>query len=292
VRHQLATTNSRPPHLIHALEALAQRSEHQQAADVLLEELSGITVLVAKRFTNDRTADGILEAFYLTVGCVSLGISQATLPESDEAKLNFLLSHGAEHVFQMGFRHLKALSAMPYTTFVTDFDGDAYVQQRNLKALFSEICRANPSEAWSGDDTYRRQLQDRQYNQQVVDCAKWLRKNHFAGPVKDSDLDAHAVIAIAIIFAMLNDGRIVARTGQKEIESLIRRARETPPDVDAGWDALLLKSPPEYHYVLRVHMTQFHDTIIKKILSKTKAKTVLTEIQDCYASTEVDIDYS
>ncbi len=128
--------------------------------------------------------------------------------------------------------------------------------------------------------------------QQIVEFAKWLRRNHFAGPVKDSDLDAHAVIAIAIIFAILNDGRIVARTGQKEIESLIRRARETKLDINVGWYNLLKNTPTEYQPILLERIKNIQDTIIKKILSKAKVNAVVTEIQDYYASTEVDIDYA
>src|ERR1035438_704839 len=148
---QLANITTRPPHLVQALEALAQRAEHQEVAQNLIQELSGITVLVAKKFTNDRTADGLLEAFYLTVGCISLGISQANIPESKEAKLSFLLHHGAEYVFQMGFRHIKELSGLPYDAFVSDFDNDPFVLQRNVKALFSEICRADPNSILAGD---------------------------------------------------------------------------------------------------------------------------------------------
>lgn len=60
-----------------ALEALAQRVDHQEAVQALIQKLSGIIVLVARKFANDRTADGLLEALYLTVGCISLEISQA-----------------------------------------------------------------------------------------------------------------------------------------------------------------------------------------------------------------------
>ena len=288
---QIASTSSRNPQLIEALVALSQRPDYQENGSILLEELSGITVLVAKKFTNDRTADGLLEAHYLTVGCISLGISQAAIPDIPEAKLGFLLREGAEYVFQSGYRHIKALSSLPYATFVSDFDKDPYVQQRNLKALFSEICRTSPNSSWAGDELYNRQLQERKNTQQIVECAKWLRRNHFTGPVKDADLDAHAVIAIAIIFAILNDGRIIARTGQKEIESLIKRARESQPDIEAGWKALLKVIPAEYQTIVRERMDNFRNTIIKKILSKAKVNVVITEIQDYYASTEVDIDY-
>jgi len=288
---QLAHITTRPPHLVQALEALAQRADHQEAAQTLIHELSGITVLVAKKFTNDRTADGLLDAFHLTVGCISLGISQANIPEGGDAQLSFLLHHGAEYVFQMGFRHIKELSGLPYTAFVSDFDNDPFIQQRDIKMLFAEICRADPNSAWAGDDIYKKDLLDRQINQRIVACAKWLRKKHFAGPVKDPDMDAHAVIAIAVIFAISGDGRIVARAGQKEIENLIQRVRETPPDIDAGWNALLKKIPPEHQPILRECMDEYKNTIIKKILSKTRIKIVITELQNSYAGSELDVDY-
>lgn len=287
---KLASIETRQPHLVQALQTLAQ-DQGGEAAQTLLHELAGITVLVARKFTNDRTADGLLEAFYLTTGCVSLGISLANIPDSDESRLAFLLHHGAEQVFQIGFRHIKELASLPCYTMVADFDNDPYIQQRNIKALFSELCRADPNSAWTGDDNYRNELLARRENQNTVECAKWLRKNHYAGAIKDTDLDANAVIAIAIIFAILGDGRIVARTGQKDIEHLIRSARETQPDIEAGWRELLKKVPPEYQPVLSSQMDEYRNTIIRKILSKTKIKTVVTEIQDCYAGTEQDVDY-
>ena len=288
---QLAQITTRLPHLVQTLEALAQRANHREAAQNLLDELGGITVLVAKKFTNDRTADGLLEAFYLTVGCISLGISRADLPDNGESRLSFLLQHGAEHVFQMGFRHIRELSGLPYAEFLSDFDNDPLVQQRNIKALFSEICRADPNSAWTGDKTYKREWLERKRNQEIIQCAQWLRKKHYAGPVKNGDLDAHAVIAIAVIFAILGDGRIVARTGQKDIENLIRCARETRPDIDTGWNELLDKTPPEFQPILRERMDEYRNTIVKKILSKTSAKTVIIAIQKYYAGDELDIDY-
>jgi hypothetical protein len=283
---------ARPPQLVQALEALALRADNQDAAATLFHELSGITVLVAKKFTNDRTADGMVDAFHLTVGCISLGISQAGIADSNEAKLSFLLQHGAEYVFQMGFRHIKELSALPYAAYVSDFDNDAFIQQRNLKAIFMEICSADPAATWTGDAAYQNELLDRKRNQKIIDCAKWLRKNNSTGPVKDSELDANAVISIAVIFAISGDGRIVARTGQREIENLINRARESQPDVEANWNDLLKKIPPEFQPLLRERMEELRGTIVKKILGKTRIKTVLTELQDQYAGNEQDIDYS
>ena len=289
---QLAHITTRTPHLVQALKALAQRADHrEEAAQTLIHELSGITVLVAKRFTNDRTADGLLDAFYLTVGCVSLGISQANIPEDGDAQLSFLLHHGAEYVFQMGFRRIKELSGLPYTAYVSDFDNDPFVQQRDIKMLFAEICRADPNSAWAGDDIYKRELLDRQANQRIVACAKWLRKNNFAGPVKDPDMDAHAVIALAVIFAIAGDGPIVARAGQRDLETLIQGVRKISPDIDAGWNALLKKVPPEYHPILRECMGEYRNTIVKKIRSKAGIKAVVTELQNSYAGSELDVGY-
>ncbi len=288
---QLAQINTRPPHLVQALEALAKRADNQGAAQALIDDLSGITVLVAKKFTNERMADGLLEAYYLTVGCISLGISQANLPDDGDVQLSFLLHHGAEYVFQMGFRHIKELSGLPYTAFVSDFDNDPYIKQRDIKLLFAEICRADPIASWKGDEVYQRELQDRQHNQHIVACGKWLRQNHFAGPVKDANLDANAVIATAVIFAIAGDGRIVARVGQKEIENLIQCVRNTPPDVEASWNALLKKVPSKHHPTLREYMDQYKNTIVRMILSKTRIKTVITEIQNSYVSSELDVEY-
>ena len=288
---QLAQIITRPPHLVQALEALPDQETCQEDAQLLIQELSGITVLVDKKFTNDRTAEGLLEAYYLTIGCISLGMSQANIPETNELKLSFLLHHGAEYVFQMGFRLIKELSSLPYNAFVYDFDRDPFIQQRNIKMLFSELCRADPLSIWKGDEVFKQEMLDRKCNLELIDCARWLRKNHFSGPVKDSDLDANAVISIAVIFAILGDRRIVARAGQKDIESFILRVREKRQEVDIGWNELLKITPSEYHVILRERMEEYRNTIVKKILSKTKSKTVITELQDYYAGNELDIDY-
>jgi hypothetical protein len=139
---------------------------------------------------------------------------------------------------------------------------------------------------------YQNELQDRKRNQKVINCAKWLRKQNSAGSVRDAELDANAVISVAVIFAISGDGRIVARTGQREIESLINRTRESPPDVETNWNGFLNKIPPEFQPLLRERMEELRGSIVKKILSKTRIKTVLTEFQDHYAGSEQDIDYS
>jgi hypothetical protein len=288
---QLAELSTKPPRLVLALEALARRKDHSADAHDLLEELSGITVLVARRYTNERTADGLLEAFQLTIGCISLAISKANLPDDGDAQLSFLLSQGAEAVFQKGFRQIKELSALPYTPFLSAFDNDPFVQQRDIKMLFMDLCSADPASNWEGDVQFQRELLDRQANARVVKCAQWLRQKHYVGPVKDPDLDAHAVISIAVIFAIAGDGRIVARVGQREIENLIKYVRKEQPDIDTGWNALLKKVPKEYHTVLRECMDEYRESIIKKILSRTAIKSVITEIQDFYAGSEFEVEY-
>lgn len=288
---KLAKITTRQPHLLQALEALALRVDHQEAAHALIHELVGISVLVARKFTNDRTADGLLEAFYLTIGCISLGISQAEISDNDASGLSFLLHHGAEQVFQMGFRRIKTLASLPCQTLVTDFDNDPYVQQRNIKSLFSELCRADPNSIWTGDVDYRNELRVRCENKEIIECAKWLRKRHYAGAIKDADLDANAAIAIAVIFAISGDGRIVARTRQKDIENLIRSIRKQRPDIEAGWNEFLKKIPPEYQPILIARMAEYRNTLVKKILSKTAIKTIVTEIQNYHAGIEQDVDY-
>lgn len=283
---KLANIAEREPHLIRILRRLAADSD--QAPEGLLQELAGISVLVAKKFTNDRTADGILEAFHLTIGCISLALSE----QKEASRVDFLLEKGAEQVFQAGFRKLRELALLPALCIVTEFDSDPYVQQRNLKALFFELCLIDPNESWYGDEHYRRELQHRQENKQIVDCARWLRKQHFAGPIKDTDLDANAVIAIAVIFAIAGDMRIVARTGQKDIENLVRSVREKKPDIEANWSAWLAKIPSQYRDLVTARVDEYRGTIVKKILSRAALKTVVTEIQNYHAGIEQDVDYS
>lgn len=288
---KLASMTARQPHLLRALHTLALRPGHTEVADGLLQDLAGMTVLVAGKFTNDRTADGLLEASYLTLGCVSLGISLAEIHHDRESELSFLLHHGAEQVFQMGFRHIRELAGLPCQAMTSDFDKDPYIQQRNIKSLFSELCRADPNESWHGDEIFMKDRAIRLENKNMIDCAKWLRKNHFSGPVIEADLDASAVISIAVMFSILPDSYIVARTGQKEIENLIRRTRKTIPDFQANWTAFLNRVPLEYQRILQTRMDEYKNTLIRKILSKTSIKTLVTEIQSYHAGLEQDVEY-
>ena len=288
----IAIHTARPPQLVQALEALALRADNQDAADTLFHELSGITVLVAKKFTNDRTADGMLEAFHLTIGCISLAISQAGIADSNEARLSFLLRHGAEYVFQMGFRHIKELSALPYVAYVSDFDNDAFIQQRNLKAIFMEICSADPSRHGQAMRSIKMNCRTgsatRRSSIAQNGCARIiptvLSKTPSLMPMPLSLLPSSLQFQ-----AMAESSRAPDR---REIETLINRARESQPDVEANWNEFLKKIPPEFQPLLHERMEELRGTIIKKILGKTRIKTVLTELQDHYAGSEQDIDYS
>jgi len=80
--------------------------------------------------------------------------------------------------------------------------------------------------------------------------------------------------------------------GTEGIENLINRARKSQPDVEANWNEFLKKITPKFQPLLRERMDDLRGTIVKKILGKTRIKTVLTELQDQYAGSEQDIDYS
>jgi hypothetical protein len=89
--------------------------------------------------------------------------------------------------------------------------------------------------------------------------------------------------------SFIGDGRIVARTRQKEIESLIRRARQLQPDYETNWREMLTRIPSEFQIIVKKYMDEC--TIIKKILSDMALKTVVIEIQNYYAGIEQDVEY-
>jgi hypothetical protein len=154
-----------------------------------------------------------------------------------------------------------------------------------------EICSADPASSWSGDAVFQNELVDRKRNQQFIDCGKWLRRHNAGGVIRDSEMDASAAMTVAVLFALHGDGRIVARTAQRPLENLIAHIRDTKPDVDASWNTFLKKIPPEYQPLLRERMEQLRGTIVKKLYGRSKAKTLLTELQDQYIGSEQDIDY-
>ncbi|MCX7292603.1 hypothetical protein [Janthinobacterium sp.] len=280
------------PRLVRAIKLLPN-DPREDAALNLADELTGITAMVAEKFTNERTADGIQKALYLTVGGVSLGLEQAVAHDGDQAALDFLVEHGAEHAFQVGFRLVKELSQLPEDALVGEYDQDPVYLQRRLRELFIDICQADPNQNWAGYEKYAVQLQQRKEVQAVVRLAGWLRRHHDNGPVSDSDLNAEGVIALAIIFAIEGGGRVIARTGQKEFERFVRSVRKNKPDFEEGWAALVAKVPVQHHPVLLDRIASYRRscTVVQKILTRASMKSLFEDLEN-YAGSELDADYS
>ncbi|HEY0062381.1 MAG TPA: hypothetical protein VGC21_09690 [Telluria sp.] len=284
----------RLPRLVRAIRVLGTRVvEDEDEAVILADELAGITAMVAEKFTNDKTAEGIQKALFLTVGGVSLGLEHELLHEGDEAALDFLIEHGAEHAFQAGFRLIRDLAALPEDSLVGEYDQDPVYLQRRLKELFVDICHADPGQNWAGYDKYEQQHTQRKQVQAIVRAAGWLRRHHYAGPINDPDLNAEGVIAVAIISAIEGGGRIVARTGQKEFERMVKSVRKNKPDYEAGWAALLAQVPAQHQPVIaeRIESYRTHCTVIQKIPTRTAMKTLFAELEN-YAGSELDADYN
>ncbi|MDB5919263.1 MAG: hypothetical protein JWR40_3497 [Massilia sp.] len=289
---QVAVVEEKLPRLVRAIRCLATRDGGDEAT-MLADELAGITAMVAEKFTNDRTAEGIQRAYFLTVGGVSLGLEHELEHEGDEAALDFLIEHGAEHAFQAGFRMIRDLSALPEDSLVGEYDLDPIYMQRRLKELFVDICNADPGQNWSGPERYELQFKQRKDVQAIVRAAAWLRRHHYSGPVLDPDLNAEGVIALAIIFAIEGGGRIVARTGQKDFERLVKSVRKNKPDFEAGWAALMAQVPAQHQAVMAERIASYreHCTVIQKIRTRTAMKTLFAELEN-YAGSELDADYS
>jgi hypothetical protein len=280
------------PRLVRAIRCLA----HDPRQDVgvnLADELAGITAMVAGKFTNDRTAEGVQKALFLTVGCVSLGLEHALMHEGDQAALDFLVEHGAEHAFQAGFRMVRDLSQLPEDALVGEYDEDPVYLARRMRDLFIDICSADPNKNWSGPARYAVQFKQRKDVQAIVRLANWLRRHNDAGPVIDPDLNAEGVIALATIFAIEGDARIVARTGQKEFERFVRSVRKKRPDFDTGWAALVAKVPLQHHPVLldRIEAYRHGNSLVHKIVTRASMKSLFLELEN-YAGSELDADYS
>jgi hypothetical protein len=282
------------PRLTRAIKQLATYPEdgREDAAINLADELTGITAMVAEKFTNDRTADGIQKALQLTVGGVSLGLEHALMDQSDEAALDFLVEHGAEAAFQVGFRMIKELGALPEDALVGEYDQDPVYAQRRLRDLFIDICQTDPNQNWGGAEKYQTLLKQRKEVQAIVRLAGWLRRHNSEGPVSDADLNAEGVIALAIIFAVEGGGRVVARTAQKEFERFVKSVRKNKPDFEEGWAALVAAVPPQHHPVLLDRIASYRDscTVLKNIRGRTAMKTLFAELEN-YAGSELDADY-
>ena len=287
----IAIVEERLPRVVRAIRVGATRPVDDDIV-ILADELAGITAMVAEKFTNDKTAEGIQRAFFLAIGGVSLGLEHALEHEGDEAALDFLIEHGAEHAFQAGFRLVKELSGLPEDSLVSEYDNDPVYMQRRLKELFVDLCYAVPTQNWSGYERYRRQLKERKGVQAIVRLASWLRRHHTGGPIVDPDLNAEGVIALAIIFAVEGGGRIVSRTGQKDFERLVKSVRANKPDFEAGWAALMAQVPAQHQAVMaeRIDNYREHCTVLQKIRGRTAMKTMFAELEN-YAGSELDADY-
>jgi len=281
------------PRLVRAIQLLGLEQRDDDAAAVLADELTGITAMVADKFTNDRTADGIARALHLTVGGVSLGLEQVLSVDSDQAALDFLVDNGAEAAFQAGFRQIKDLAAMPEDALVGEYDQDPVYAQRRLRDLFVDICLADPNQNWSGPERFQTQLAQRKEVQGIVRLAGWLRRHNDHGPIADTDLNAEGVIALAVIFAVEGGGRVVARTGQKEFERFVKSVRKNKPDFETGWQALVARVPAQHHPVLleRIAAYRASCTVLRDITTRTAMKTLFAELEN-YAGSELDADYS
>jgi hypothetical protein len=288
-----------PPRLVRAIRLLPQHASPDEAA-ALADELAGITAMVAEKFTNDRTAEGIARAQLLAVGGVSLGLEHmvreegpeiADRPEGDALALDILVGDGAELVFQQGFRLIRELAALPEDSLVGEYDTDPVYSQRRLKELFVDICTAEPGESWSGYERYLGQLRQRQDVQTIVDAGRWLRRNHWEGAVKDPDLNAEGVIALAIVFGIEGGGRIVARCGQKEFERFVQTVRKTKPDYDAGWAALLERIPAPHKQIVAERIDSYRNsTLIQNIGGKMPLAQLFVELEN-FAGSEIDPEY-
>ncbi|MEN3277096.1 MAG: hypothetical protein V7631_2886 [Massilia sp.] len=282
------------PRLVRAIKLLPAQADADEAI-ALADELSSITAMVAEKFTNDRTAEGIQRALMLTVGGVSLGLEQlvdnASEEEGDSAALDILITDGAEYVFQAGFRLIRELAALPEDSLVGEYDQDPIYAGRRLKELFVDICTADPGETWSGYERYLGQLKQREEVQAIVDAAKWLRKNHYKGPINDPDLNAEGVIALAVIFA-IDGGTIVARTTQKEFEGFVKSVRKNDPDFEAGWAALLEKVPAPHRAIIAERVQTYRDscTVFTSIRTRAPMKQLVAELEN-YAGSELDQEY-
>jgi hypothetical protein len=278
------------PRLIRVLKLMPGNANDEEAA-LLADELAGITAMVAEKFTNDRTAEGIQRAQLLTIGGVSLGLEHA-VREDDEAALDYLLENGAEAAFQQGFRLIRELAAMPEDTLVGEYDTDPVYAQRRLKELFVDLCTADAAESWTGYERYLGQVKQREEVQTIVRAAQWLRRHNTEGPVQDPDLNAEGVIALAIIFAVEGGGRIVARAGPKEFARFVAAVRKKKPDFEAGWAALMAQVPAQHQAVIAERIASYreHCTLLPQLQTKATIKQLWTELEN-YAGSEIDDEY-
>lgn len=295
---QLISLTEQLPDLVRAIQALGQRGNHRDDAEELAQDLSGITVMVAKKFTNDRTAEGLLEALRLTIGCISLCLAYAPFKD-DKLALELLIENGAERVFQYGFKLIKELSELPEVSMLNAYDQSPQEQERRLRTTFIRYCDADANDYWSGQQSFQRELERRRNILTTLNCAKWLRQHHHTGAIREADMDADGVIAIALIFAVQGNGKIIARAGQKDLESLLRQLRRQPLDFASSWITFLQKIPAEYQYLLHERIGQLRHsrliTMLQTAVHSPSSKAHLTqlflELQN-HGGSEIEVDYA
>jgi hypothetical protein len=129
--------------------------------------------------------------------------------------------------------------------------------------------------------------------QAIVRLANWLRRHNTDGPIKDEDLNAEGVIALAVIFAVEGKGRIVARTGQKDFERFVKAVRKEKPEYETGWAQLVAQVPVQHHPVLlhRIDLYRRNCTVVQKIPGRSAMKTLFAELEN-YAGSELEADYN
>ncbi|MGJ9419485.1 hypothetical protein ACHAC9_17250 [Massilia sp. CMS3.1] len=278
------------PRLVRAIRLLPTHADAEEAIG-LADELSSITAMVAEKFTNDRTAEGIQRALLLTVGGMSLGLEHLIDDDSDETALDILIADGAEYVFQAGFRMIRELSALPEDSLVGEYDNDPVYSGRRLKELFVDICTADPGETWTGYERYLGQVRVREGVQAIVNAARWLRKNHYEGAIADPDLNAEGVLALAVIFAV-EGGTVVARAGQKDFERFVKSVRKNNPDYETGWAAFLEKVPAPHRAIIAERVASYRDhcTVLQSIRTKAPMTQLIAELEN-YVGSELDTEY-
>jgi hypothetical protein len=136
---------------------------------------------------------------------------------------------------------IRELSALPEDAWSASTTPTRCTPQRRLKELFVDICTPIRARTWSGYERYLGQLKQRRKCRRSCAPPVAAPPPH-RGPIKDPDLNAEGVIALAIIFASKAAGRIVARTGQKEFERFVKSVRKNKPDFEAGWAALMAEA--------------------------------------------------
>lgn len=298
---QLISLTEQLPYLIRAIHALGQRGDYADDAEELAQDLSGITAMVAKKFTNDRTAEGILEAMRLTIGCVSLGLAHAHRHDDEQAALDMLIEHGAERLFQQGFRLIKELSELPEVAMINAYEQSPQEQERRLRATFTRYCEADANDYWAGQKAFQRELENRQKNLTTLNCAKWLRKHHHNGAIREADMDADGVIAIALIFAVPSGGKVIAKAGQKTLEHLLAEMRSNPPDFEQSRQDFLHKLPQSFHPLLSERIEHLRTSRLVTMLeaainsntkpSKENLEKLFHELQN-HGGNEIEVDYA